>query len=152
MNNRKAVCTLELEVCVGFQVVERTTRLLTYHLICWLEISATRMHPKEKKSVLRYWATINEICLVFPPENVALGSCFPLCVSVKAALTAVGLIEFIWDTQGHLHRGCCALRVVPHSHPGRLWQWALSAQGWLKDFSAGMRESWDARLQMGRSV
>lgn len=49
MDNRKVMGTLEAEVCVGFQVVENTTRLLTSPLICWLGISATGTHPGKKK-------------------------------------------------------------------------------------------------------
>lgn len=30
--------------------------------------------------MLRYGATVNEMYLVFPPEDVVLGSYFPLCV------------------------------------------------------------------------
>lgn len=144
MDNRKVTGTLE--VCLGFQVVERTTGLSTYPLICWLEISATGTHAKTtKKKVLRSEATINEMCLVFLPKNVALG-----CVSLSVCVCGVLPLEqwLSWGTQGHLHQGCCALTVPCHI----LGEGALSAQGWLKDFSVGMGESWDARLQMGRSV
>lgn len=149
MNKRKVTGTLE--VCLGFQVVERTIGLLKYPLICWLEMSATGMHPgkkkkKARKGVLRSGATVNEICLVFPPKNVALGhASLSLCACGGLPLQQWAQLGYT----GSLHRGCCALAAVPCHILG---DWALSAQGWLKDFSVGMGESWDARLQMGRSV
>lgn len=99
----------------------------------------------KKKRVLRSGATFNEICLVFPPENVALGG-VSLCVCVCGGLPLQQWLS--WGAQGHLRQGCCALTGPGHI----LGDWPWSAQGCLKDFSVGMREGWDARLQMGRSV
>lgn len=71
-----------------------------------------------------------------------------VCGSALGAVGSAGVHRVPYTGVGAVP----SLLFLAHIWETQLWQQALSAQGWLKDFSVGMRESWDARLQMGRSV
>lgn len=72
MDKRKVTGTLE--------VVERTVINISFNMLVGILSYWDASKKKIKKGMLRYGATINEMYLVFPPEDVVLGSYFPLCV------------------------------------------------------------------------